>query len=404
MADQPVLKSDFRPIRHPGVFPNVNVVKSALKSWWNLPRAPNNPGVVWWDKWLVTAAALAVVTESIVRSEMPWRPVGIAIGIVLAFALWWRRTHPLLVTFVVFVIVIVSNVLLLVDADWEWEVFSVAFVLIFPYALMRWGSGREQIAGFGLIWLTYALTIPVAQGLDEVIGGGVVLAMPAVIGAEVRAWTGRRARQVEQMRLKERGRLARELHDTVAHHVSAIAIQAQAGRELAKTDPDAALETLSVIESEASRTLQEMRAMVGALRDGDEPELAPARGISDLAGLAESAGATPRVDVEVTVDVSELSPAVNEAVYRLAQESITNAIRHARGATRVDVEVSDVGSSVMLVVEDDGEATVEASDAGYGLIGMEERAKLLGGTFSAGPNAERGWQVTAVLPRNGLAE
>ena len=356
---------------------------------------------MWWDRWLVGAAVLAIILEGIFRPDMPWRPVGIVVSIVFAVALMWRRTHPMPTTIVTFGLVSLFNVLTLINADWSWEVFSVVFVLVFPYTLMRWGSGREQIAGLVFIWVTYVLTIPVAEALDEVIGGAVVLALPAIIGAEVRAMNTRRRRRIEQVRLLERGQLARELHDTVAHHVSAIAIQAQAGTEMAKTDTESAIQTLSVIEAEASKTLQEMRAMVGALRDDDEPEITPARGVADLEGLAASAGDSPLVRVDVVGDLSDLPPAVDSAIYRLAQESITNSIRHARNATHIDVSVAEVDSEVHLVVEDNGELGPARSDSGYGLIGMEERAKLLGGTFSAGPKAGGGWRVTAALPRNG---
>lgn len=374
-------------------------MRSALRRWWSLERAPDNPGRVWWDTWLVGAAVLAVLLEGLLRPDMPWRAVGVVVGVVYAVALLWRRTHPFATAALVFGTVGIFNVLTLIDSDWTWEVFSVVFVLVFPYALFRWGSGRETIYGLALIVVTYVLAIPQSQDLGEGIGGGIVLALPVVIGAEVRALTTRRSRQVEQARLVERGQIARELHDTVAHHVSAIAIQAQAGRELAKTDPTAALETLSVIEGEASKTLQEMRAMVGALRDGDEPELAPARGIADLGNLAAGAGDTPPVQVEVDADLDGLPPAVDAAVYRLAQESITNAVRHARAATAVRVRVTEEGSSVRLTVEDDGEPRSSATDTGYGLIGMQERAKLLGGSFDAGPMPGRGWRVTAVLPK-----
>ena len=378
-------------------------VRSALKSWWNLPRAPGNPGVLWWDRWLVGTAVVAVVLEGIFRPDMPMRPVGVVVGLILAVALLWRRTHPMQTTILVFGLVSLFNVLTLINADWTWEVFSVFFVLVFPYTLMRWGSGREGMLGLAVVWLTYMLGIPEAEGLGDIIGGAVVLALPAVIGAEVRALNTRRKRQTEQIRLMERSQLARELHDTVAHHVSAIAVQAQAGRELAKTDTEAAVDTLSVIEAEASKTLQEMRAMVGALRDGDEPELTPGRGVADLESLAESAGDSPLVRVDVVGDLADLLPTVDAAVYRLAQESITNAIRHARAATQIAVQVAEVGPAVRLVVEDDGEPSTVRADSGYGLVGMEERAKLLGGTFSAGPKPGRGWQVTAVLPKSGVA-
>jgi signal transduction histidine kinase len=208
-----------------------------------------------------------------------------------------------------------------------------------------------------------------------------------------------------QIRLREREQLARELHDTVAHHVSAIAIRAQAGRTLAASRPEAAVDALEVIEEAASRTLADMRSLVGALRDGDEAELAPQRGVRDLQRLARAPHGGPRVDVRLAGDLDDLPPLVGAAIYRIAQESITNAVRHARHATRVDVRVTGDRDCVRLTVRDDGDAVPSGSDraSGYGLIGMTERAALLGGTLETGPDADSGWTVTAVLPRNGDA-
>ena len=162
---------------------------------------------------------------------------------------------------------------------------------------------------------------------------------PAALGASVRYRANSRLREMDQVKLREREQLARELHDTVAHHVSAIAIRAQAGRVVAASHPDAAVDALEVIEEEASRTLAEMRTMVGALRQGEEPDLAPQRGVADIERLAHSAGDRPRVDVELSGDLDDLRPSVEAAIYRLAQESITNAMRHARHATRINVWV-----------------------------------------------------------------
>ena len=123
----------------------------------------------------------------------------------------------------------------------------------------------------------------------------VFLLFPAALGASVRYRTTSRLRELDQVKLREREQLARELHDTVAHHVSAIAIRAQAGRVVAASHPDAAVDALEVIEEEASRTLAEMRSMVGALREDEEPELAPQRGVADIERLARPAPVTGRV-------------------------------------------------------------------------------------------------------------
>ena len=122
-----------------------------------------------------------------------------------------------------------------------------------------------------------------------------VVLVAAALGASVRYQDKARVRGLDRVKLLEREQLARELHDTVAHHVSAIAVRAQAGRVVAPSDPAAALDALVVIEEEASRTLAEMRAMVGALRQGEEPDLAPQRGVADLSRLATGAGDRPRV-------------------------------------------------------------------------------------------------------------
>ena len=204
------------------------------------------------------------------------------------------------------------------------------------------------------------------------------------------------------MRSQERVQLARELHDTVAHHVSAMVIRAQAGRVVAPSDPGAALDALRVIEDEGSRTLAEMRIMVGALRDREDADLAPQNGIADIERLAGSLDDEPRVQVRLTGDLDALSPAVGAATYRIAQESVTNALRHARNATRIDVQVVGEDHAVRLTVHDDGEPVHASSVApGYGVVGMTERAALLGGTLAAGPRPDHGWVVDAVLPRAG---
>ena len=192
----------------------------------------------------------------------------------------------------------------------------------------------------------------------------------------------------------------RTIRTTVAHHVSAIAVQAQAGREMAKVDPSSAIERLAVIEAEATKTLREMRAMVGALRSSGDLETAPRRGIGDLNALATTTESPLAVDVEVDGSLKDLEPAVDSAIYRLAQESLTNSIRHAMGAKRVRIQVSDGQDWVHLRVEDDGVPAARQGDTGYGLIGMQERTQLLGGTFRAGPSPTRGWVVEATLPKS----
>jgi signal transduction histidine kinase len=211
---------------------------------------------------------------------------------------------------------------------------------------------------------------------------------------------------VAGLRSRERAELARELHDTVAHHVSAIAVQAQAGRVVAASRPDAAVEALGVIEEEATRALEEMRSMVGALRQGDAADLRPQQGIRDLPRLERSGGSTgPRVVVTIAGGLDEVRPSVDAACFRLAQEAVTNSLRHAPHASQVDVLVEGDEEHVRVTVIDDGRSsgTSMTSGQGFGLVGMAERAKLLGGTFDAGPRPDGGWAVVATLPRRSAA-
>jgi signal transduction histidine kinase len=198
------------------------------------------------------------------------------------------------------------------------------------------------------------------------------------------------------VKLLERERLARDLHDTVAHHVSAMAIRAQAGIATAASDPAAAIDALRIIDAEAARALDEMRGIVRILRAEEPMDLTPGPRVADLEQLASRTG--PTVEVEVVGEADGLQPPVGAAIYRLAQEAVTNARRHARHATRIDVRVVVDENSVRLRVSDDGEPRPSGAP-GYGLVGMTERAGLLGGTCAAGPDPDRGWIVTAELPR-----
>lgn len=380
-------------------------MRNAFHSLWAEPRAPDPTARVWRDWALVGVLVPMAVLEGSLRDEVVWRPVALVLAIGLVFPLLWRRTNPLAAVAVAFGAVIVVDVAALLGAAGPVGLYTNAYVLLFPYSLFRWGSGREAVIGLAIMLIAGGLGIAGDYtGAVDAVLGSVILLFPAALGASIRYRANSRLREVDQVKLLEREQLARELHDTVAHHVSAIAIRAQAGRVVAASHPDAAVDALQVIEEEASRTLAEMRTMVGALRQGEEADLAPQRGVADIERLARSAGDSPHVDVELSGDLDDLRPSVETAIYRLAQESITNAVRHARHATSVKVSVVGDDRSVRLTVSDDGESSsFSASSSGYGLAGMTERAKLLGGSLEAGPSPGRGWTVDAVLPRNGTA-
>ena len=377
-----------------------------MRSFWNEPRVPDPPPVSWWDWGLVAAFTVFAIAETILRPDLEMRPVALLLGVVPIATLLVRRSHPLLAVVVAFGIHGLSYVAAAFGHDHEsTTLYAEAVVLVLPYALLRWGSGREAVAGsLFIVFAHLGIFLDEPGFAFETIAGLAVLELPAALGASVRYRSVSRVRELDQVKMHEREQLARELHDIVGHHVSAIVIQAQAGRAVAAAEPEAAVEILAVIEAEASRTLAEMRTMVGALRDRDEPALAPQRGVADIAHIAEAQTGGPVVEVASSGDLADLTPSVDATVYRLAQESITNAIKHARRATRIRVAVEGEPHCVRLTVSDDGEpAASGGSPTGYGIVGMNERVALLGGTFEAGPNRERGWTVSAVLPRIGQA-
>lgn len=373
----------------------------AVRSMLAEPRAPQPPERVWRDWLLVAVLVPTALGEGLFRENVVWRPVALVLAVALVFTLLWRRTHPLAMVAIAFGAVTAASVASFWGADEPVGLYTMAFIVLLPYSLFRWGAGREAAIGLAIILAAGVVGTAVDYtGVVETVFGGLFLLFPAALGASVRYRATARLREREQVRLREREQLARELHDTVAHHISAIAIRAQAGRVVAASRPEAALDALDVIEEEASRTLAEMRGMVGVLRRGEEPDLAPQRGVGDIEKLARSVGDRPRVEVHRSGDLHDLGPSVEAAVYRIAQESITNAVRHARHATRVDVSVAADVDCVRLTVRDDGDtSSAGRSWAGYGLVGMAERAKLLGGTLDAGPSPDGGWTVTAVLPR-----
>lgn len=377
---------------------------SALRSLWAEPRPANAPRRGPRD-WAVVAVLICwSVAEAVLRQDLAPRPLLLLEVIAVVGPLLWRRTHPLVAVAAGIGTLTVVDIVRILAGSHGTLLNSSLAVLILVYALFRWGSGREAASGLGviLLWLAVITT----YGADpaspaEAIAGYAFFLFAAALGAAIRYRTKIRIRDTDHAKAREREQLARDLHDTVAHHVSGIVIQAQAGRAVAAGHPERAVEALAVIEDAATRTLTELRAIVGVLRAAQDAEFAPQPGVAEVEQLATDGHTRPRVEVTLVGEFDDLSPAVGAAIYRLAQESITNARRHARHATRIAVAVTGDAHRIRLTIEDDGSAAGGRAPAGYGLVGMRERAALLGGTFCAGPAAERGWRVEAVLPRTG---
>ncbi len=379
------------------------MLPAAIRSFLDEPAVPDAPVRVWRDWALVGAAAVIAPIETLLRTDLPWRLGSLLACLAVLPILLWRRTHPLAATIAGFGVVNVFGVSGAIAKGSFVGLGTTAVLLVLPYALFRWGPGRH--AGLGTLvllgaWVGGITTDPGTIG--DAIGGLIVLSIPVEAGLIVRYQRAARARAVVEVRLRERADIARELHDSVAHYLSAIAVQAQAGRVVAATRPERAVQVLEVIEEAASQALEEVRSMLGALRNERAADLAPQQGIGDLHRLTANVPGRLRVDLQVRGDVGSVRPAVHAATYRIVQEALTNAVRHARDATTVDIAVDVEVDAVRIVVRDDGAATAVASGAvraeGYGLRGMTERATLLDGTLRAGPHPSGGWAVTATLP------
>ncbi|KAB8195215.1 sensor histidine kinase [Nonomuraea phyllanthi] len=209
-----------------------------------------------------------------------------------------------------------------------------------------------------------------------------------------------RAADTRAARAEERSRIARELHDVVAHHVSVMTVQAAAARRVLGSDPDLAREALSAIEHTGRMAMTEMRNIVGVLRTDARAELGPQPGLRDLPALVEQmreAGLPARLVVEGVP--LQLPPGVDLAAYRLAQEGLTNSLRHAGAGAEAVVTVRHSPDELDVRVADDGQGTAgRSSRPGHGLVGIRERVALYGGILSIGPLPGGGFEVRARFP------
>lgn len=374
----------------------------ALRSLWAEPREPDPPARVWRDWVLVAALVGLALLEGITREELVWRPFSAPVQLLPIAMLLWRRTHPLLSVAVAWSVIAGLDIAAILVGRDSPGLYTMIGLVVFPYALFRWGSGREATIGLAIMSVPHVTNmIFFPSGAELTAVGFAFLLLPSSLGAVIRFRDRAQARAVTEAKLLEREQLARELHDTVAHHVSAIAIQAQAGWTLAAADPDASVRALKTIKAEASRTLTEMRSIIGLLRRGDD-EHSPAKHLSDVERLAANGTHQLPIELQMCGELDDVAPSIQTAVFRIAQEATTNARRHARRATGITLRVEGDDQHVKVTVADDGDASYfdPGSSSGFGLVGMSERAALHGGALDAGPNTGRGWTVKAVLPKH----
>ena len=268
---------------------------------------------------------------------------------------------------------------------------------------------------FGAGWQTLAEDTDVASVLGTNTLTDVALLSAVVLLGEAvrnrRAWTEEvrlriqradedREREATRRVEQERLRIARDVHDVLAHTVAAINVQASAAADALGDAPDQAESSLRAIREQSRRAIAELTATVGLLREGaaDAPR-APAPGLQELGRLTEMAArAGVRVEVSVTGPVRAAPTAVELTAYRIVQESLTNVVRHARAASAIVTLRYDVDSLVVLVEDDGCGPDTAANGDGHGLIGMRERAAAVGGTLDTGPAPRGGFRVVAELP------
>ena len=341
--------------------------------------------------------------------------IGLALLLIQVVPLLWRRSHPSLVLLVVagaFGAKIllgfnpgVAGIGLLV-AMYSVAAYDVGARRLFFLVI----AGLGFVAGFVVFGVTgnprsFAITVPSLFFAAAWLIGDYLQTRRAYV-AQLEERAARLERERDQDRRlaadEERTRIARELHDVVAHDVSVIAIQAGAARAVQATKPEAAAQALGLIETTARETLIELNRLLGVLRGGNgaTPDRSPQPGIGQLGDLVEALRAAGlEVDARVDGETRPLAPAVDLSAYRIVQEATTNVLKHAR-ARRVDIRVHYTEAMLALDIRDDGagEGGDPASSSGHGLIGMRERVALFGGELKAGRNPAGGFSVHARLP------
>ena len=285
---------------------------------------------------------------------------------------------------------------------WRPVAASAAVVLVAAFALGGHVAGQRLVEDHDS---TGVLAVLLASW-----AGGALLLGGSVRGRQTeRAALEERARHLAETRdeearrhvTEERLRIARDLHDSVAHSMASISVQAGVGAHVLDERPEDARTALLAIKDASREALAELRATLGMLRSDDHAPREPTAGLDRLPALVESSlAAGLEVDVVTERDTRPLPPAVDTAAFRIVQESLTNVIRHA-GPTRATVTIRHGDDDVEIEVTDDGRGTGEGegeSDGGHGLAGMRERVALLGGELSAGNRRSGGFRVQVRFP------
>ena len=360
------------------------------------------------------------------------RPILVLAAVTLPLA--FRRRFPLAAAAAVVVAFSLGRMWLSAPDEEQYLVVWACWLALYSAAVHR-RPGRWT--GIALAGISLALVAEIVRELffDELVlkdlpltqwvllayNLAVLIALPLLLGLAVRALRQRQqqlaAQTAELQRernenarravLEERVRIARELHDVVAHHVSVMGVQAGAARRVLERRPEQAMKVLSSIEDSSRQAVLELQRLLGFLRRPDQQDdLAPQPNLAQLPELIHQAG-QGGLDVELLVDGDQrsLAPTLELSAYRVVQEALTNALKHS-GGTHATVKLDYRPTALDVEVVDDGGTTAgrtPANTGGHGLIGMRERVVLHGGHLRAGPRPQGGFAVHATFPLNGAA-
>ena len=357
-----------------------------------------------------TGGSIAIlITQDGVDPGIAW-PLGVLQAAPLVFAARWALAAWRIAAAGMLLTVIVRHG----DGFMPWPVTAVLAMLVILF-FTGVGADRQTTVGVGAIMIVGIVTPAVVLGMPGwfgmILGGLIALALTFgdAVGGRHSAVEELRRREEQhrqdlarQAVLEERARIARELHDVVAHHMSVIAMQAEAAPFKIPDLPDAALRTFEVVRDSAREALTETRRVVGLLRaDDEDAERTPQPGLDRLDELVDAARRSGlSVSVVVTGVPRALDAGVDLSAYRIVQESLSNASRYAPGS-KVHVSIRYGTRTLVVSVVDDGarDAPQQPRGGGHGLVGMRERVAMLGGELTAGPRDDGdGWSVVAELP------
>jgi signal transduction histidine kinase len=370
--------------------------------------------------WLAAVGTFLLTTQMLLEDGRLWEILVLPVAALIALPLGLSAATPLR-AWRLQVVVAAATPLLVPPGGWVGPPWLPTLVFVAMYVTYT-VAVRVDLHLLVGVWLVTDATIVYAYlltgtGMDAlneayvgILFATILIALGYLTGTRRRLTfelvEGRRREQEQQTRstlLEERARIARELHDVVAHHMSVIAVRAETAPFRIPDLPEAVKDDMAETSAIAREALTEMRRLLGVLRGADaDPERVPQPGMDRLEGLVaavESAGLT--VDVRVEGDQRPLPPAMELSAYRILQEALSNALRHAPAAPAA-VEVRYEAERLRLRVRNDRPrvpgANPVAGVAGHGIVGMRERAAMLGGTLSAGPTSDGGYLVEAVLP------